>query len=46
MRLRFAARISKLGKRYVIYIPAEFKEQAEKLHGKQVIVTIEEISNQ
>ncbi|WP_304329366.1 hypothetical protein [Candidatus Culexarchaeum yellowstonense] len=38
----FKARVSKSGKRYVIYIPKALHEMMKSIVGKKVIITIED----
>jgi hypothetical protein len=44
-RIRFRGRISKMGKRFVIYVPKALHEMVEDLWGKEIVVTIDDIKN-
>jgi hypothetical protein len=38
--IKYVAKISSQGANYVVWIPKDFKEQAKKMKGKQVLITI------
>jgi len=43
--IRFRGRISKMGRRFVIYIPKALHEMVKGLWGKDVLVIIEEVKD-
>jgi hypothetical protein len=44
-RIRFRGRISKMGERFVIYVPKALREMVKDLWGKEIVVTIDDIKN-
>jgi len=36
----FVSRIARMGNRYIISVPKQYRDLAENLHGKYVIVTV------
>jgi len=45
-RLRFRGRISKMGNRFVIYIPKALNEMVKELLGIELIVTLEAVGDE
>jgi len=44
METVFISRISKMGERYIITIPLAIHPQIERLHGKKVLVKVQEVN--